>query len=42
MGRLAARLLVDEIADPSGHVHQKAILEPTLVQRESSRRPAGA
>ena len=38
MGRLAADLLLEEIrADGAGHEHQRVVLQPELVVRESSR-----
>jgi LacI family transcriptional regulator len=42
MGKLAALRLIDEITDPAEHVHQRAILTPSLVIRESTLRTGGA
>ncbi|MBP2702297.1 substrate-binding domain-containing protein [Microbispora sp. RL4-1S] len=38
LGRLAARLLLDECDNPGRHVHQQIMFQPELVIRESSRR----
>lgn len=36
MGRHAARLLLEEIDAPGAHVHQHIVLEPTVIQRQST------
>jgi LacI family transcriptional regulator len=38
MGRVATRLLLEEISPKGNHEHQHVVLEPTLLVRESSRR----
>ncbi len=40
LGRTAARLLLDEVADGETHQHRQVIFEPELVIRESTRTPA--
>jgi LacI family transcriptional regulator len=36
MGRRAAELLFDEIADPGTHTHRQLVFDPELMQRASS------
>ncbi len=36
MGRVAARLLLEEILTPRDHTHRTVVLEPTLVARQST------
>lgn len=36
MGRIAAGLLLDEIAHPNEHAHQRVILRPRLIERAST------
>ncbi|WP_198346396.1 MULTISPECIES: LacI family DNA-binding transcriptional regulator [Nocardioides] len=38
MGRVATRLLIEEISHPANHEHQRLDLEPTLIVRQSSTR----
>lgn len=38
IGQAATRLLIEEIRSPGTHEHQHLLLEPTLVERESTRR----
>lgn len=38
MGKVATRLLLEEIGSPGSHEHRHVVLEPTLMVRESSRR----
>jgi LacI family transcriptional regulator len=36
MGRLAAQLLLEELAQDEGHVHRQVVLQPELVVRRST------
>jgi LacI family transcriptional regulator len=40
LGRAAAELLIDEAESPGDHRHQRAVFQPELIVRDSSRRTA--
>jgi LacI family transcriptional regulator len=40
MGRTAAAMLLEETDDPAAHVHQRVVLQPELVARESTGHPS--